>query len=427
MRQYTETTWSSYNRKLLQQVKVAKTAARILTSVDTTTKNRALREMAQATMKAETQIIAVNARDIKEARRKNLKSALIDRLVLDHKRLKEAAQGLLDISRMPDPVGKVISTWRRPNGMLVGKMRVPLGVVCVIYEARPNVTVDAVGLTLKSGNAVILRGGSEAINSNLSIGAVLSRAGQNAGLPAGFVEVIATKDRRAVNELIRFDRYIDLVIPRGSEGLIRFIRSKATVPVIGHGAGNCHIYVDKSANMEMALRIVENAKVQRPAVCNAMETLLVHKAIAPVFLPLAIGELKRKGVEIRGCSLTRQLVRGLKRATEEDWGKEYLDLILAVKVVKDVDEAIEHIERYGSHHTDAIITEESLNAKRFIREVDSAAVMVNVSTRFTDGAQFGMGAEIGISNQKLHARGPMGLEELTSVKFFVKGRGQVRE
>jgi len=337
------------------------------------------------------------------------------------------AKGLRDVVALPDPVREVVKMWRRPNGLQVGRMRIPLGVIGIIYEARPNVTADAAALCLKSGNAVILRGGSEAHHSNQAIGAVLRQACAATSVPQDAVQMVQVKDHAFVNELLQLESYIDLIIPRGGEDLIRAVVANSKIPVIKHYKGVCHVYVDADASLETAKRICFNAKVQRPAVCNAMETLLVHEAIAPKFLPPMIAEYQTAGVEIRGCEKTRAMAPGVKQAVESDWTEEYLDLILAVRIVKDMDEAIDHIERYGSEHTESIVTTHYQRSREFIDRVNSSAVMVNASTRFNDGGELGLGAEIGISTSKIHAFGPMGLEELTTTKFIVFGDGQIRE
>lgn len=337
------------------------------------------------------------------------------------------ADGLRQVASLPDPVGEVVKMWKRPNGLMIGKMRVPIGVVGVIYESRPNVTADTAGLCIKSGNAVLLRGGSEAINSNRVIVDILKEACEEAGVPTDAVSFIDTTDRAAVEVMLKLDQYIDLIVPRGGEGLIRFVAENSRIPVVYHYKGVCHTYVDKYADLTMAEEICFNAKVQRPGVCNAMETMLVHKDVAEEFLPRICERLKEAGVEIRGCPETRKIVPWTKEATEEDWYAEYLDLILAVKVVDSFEEAVEHINKYGSHHSDAIVTKDYERGMRFLREVDSAAVYVNASTRFTDGYEFGLGAEMGISTQKLHVRGPMGLEDLTCCKYVILGCGQIRE
>jgi len=352
---------------------------------------------------------------------------LLDRLTLDEKRIEQMIKGVKDVIKLPDPVGKVFDKLKRPNGLVVEKMRVPLGAIGIIYEARPNVTVDASVLCLKSGNAVLLRGGSEALYSNRKLVDTIKMALEDVKLPSGCVEFIDTTDREAVVCMLKQDKFLDVIIPRGSQQLIRYIQENSAVPVIAHGEGNCHIYVDSSANFKNAEEIVINAKIQRPSVCNAAEKLLVHEKISQKFLPGIVARLRQAGVEVRGDERTRSIISDAKIADENDWYKEYLDLIIAVKVVKNIDEAIHHINHFGSHHSDAIITGSKMNGEKFLREVDSAAVFVNASTRFTDGYEFGLGAEIGISTQKLHARGPMGLVELTGMKYIVHGKGQVRK
>jgi glutamate-5-semialdehyde dehydrogenase len=409
------------------KAKSAKTAARKLANVSSDIKNSALLMMADNILKSNDKLKEENQKDIKAAQEKGLAPALIDRLTLTDKRIDEMADGLRQIAALPDPVGEVMRMWRRPNGLLIGKMRVPLGVVGIIYESRPNVTADAAGLCIKSGNAVVLRGGSEAIHSNIAVANILLEAAANAGLPDGCIQYIDVTDRQAVTELLKLDEYIDVIVPRGGKELIRFVMENSTIPVVKHEDGICHTYVDSDANLEMAENVCFNAKVQRPGTCNAMETLLVHEAVAEKFLPSMYRKFAEAGVELRGCEKTRKICPDVKPATEEDWRTEYLDLILSIRVVGSLDEAIDHIEYYGSHHSDAIITDNYQKSQRFLQEVDSAAVYVNASTRFTDGYQFGLGAEIGISTQKLHARGPMALEELTSYKFIVYGNGQLRE
>ncbi|MEM2351720.1 MAG: glutamate-5-semialdehyde dehydrogenase, partial [Thermoproteota archaeon] len=368
-----------------------------------------------------------NKRDVEASRASSVKEALLDRLILTKSRISKMAQCLKEVAELPDPVGQIVKTWIRPNGLIIGQIRVPLGVIAVIYESRPDVTSDAVGICIKSGNAVILRGGSEAINSNIVIGRVLSEAAVKSGIPEGAIQVVPTTDRRAALELMRMRDYIDCLIPRGGAELIRAVIENAKVPVIETGIGNCHIYVDSDADMDMAIKVIINAKCQRPGTCNAAEKLLVHKEIAPVFLPKVVSALREHGVEVRGCEETRKIVPDVKPATEEDWYTEYLDLIIGVKVVNSLDEAIAHINKYGTKHSDAIITSDFNKALRFIQGVDSAAVYWNASTRFTDGNQYGLGAEIGISTQKLHARGPMSVEHLTTIKYFILGRGHIRE
>jgi len=406
--------------------KKAKEAARVLSRISTAVKDEALHRIAAALESREEEILAANAVDMAAGEKKGLSRALLDRLLLTPARIKDMAAGVRAVAALPDPVGEIVRMWRRPNGLQIGKMRVPLGVVGMIYEARPNVTADAAALCLKTGNAIILRGGSEAINSNVKIAAIIQQAASEAGLPEGCVQLVGTTDRQAVDILLRMNAYLDILIPRGGAELIQKVVQNATVPVIETGVGNCHVYVDEDADWDMARRIIINAKTQRPGVCNAMETLLVHEEIAADFLPLVVKDLEERGVEIRGCPVSRSIVPHLKAAVEDDWYAEYLDLILAVKVVKDLDEALEHIYTYGTKHSEAIVTNNYARAQRFLKEVDAAAVYVNASTRFTDGYQYGFGAEIGISTQKLHARGPMGLEELTTIKYVVYGDGQIR-
>jgi len=407
--------------------KRAKAAARRLAQVSTADKNRVLSRMADRLEARSSFLIAENLRDLESAKAAGVSSAVLDRIALDAGRVKGMAQGLRDVVSLPDPVREVVKMWRRPNGLQVGRMRIPLGVIGIIYEARPNVTADAAALCLKSGNAAILRGGSEAHHSNQAIGAVLRQACAETSVPQDAVQMVEVKDHAFVNELLQLESYIDLIIPRGGEDLIRAVVANSKIPVIKHYKGVCHVYVDVDASLETAKRICFNAKVQRPAVCNAMETLLVHEAIAPKFLPQMIAEYQAAGVEIRGCDKTRAMAPGVKQAAESDWTEEYLDLILAVRVVKDMDDAIGHIERYGSEHTESIVTTNYQRAREFIDRVNSSAVMVNASTRFNDGGELGLGAEIGISTSKIHAFGPMGLEELTTTKFIVFGDGQIRE
>ena len=418
---------SSLKEEALLLGKRAKAAARQLAPLGSAEKNDLLMSMADQLETRSAFLIGENKKDLTFAKNSGLTTALLDRIALDPARVKSMARGLRDVAALPDPVHEVVKMWRRPNGLQVGRMRIPLGVIGIIYEARPNVTADAAALCLKSGNAVILRGGSEAHHSNQAIGAVLREACAKTRVPLDAVQVVERKDRALVNELLQLEAYIDLIIPRGGEELIRTVVANSKIPVIKHYKGVCHVYVEADASVEMAERICFNAKVQRPSVCNAMETLLVHEAIAAKFLPPMIAKLQNAGVEIRGCERTRALVPGIKPAGEADWSEEYLDLILAVRVVKDLDEAIAHIERYGSEHTESIITTSYEKSRRFIERVNSSAVMVNASTRFNDGGELGLGAEIGISTSKIHAFGPMGLEELTTTKFIVFGDGQVRE
>jgi len=372
-------------------------------------------------------LIKENQKDLEFATTNGVSAAILDRIALNPSRVQAMAQGLRDVAALPDPVREVVKMWRRPNGLQVGRMRIPLGVIGMIYEARPNVTADAAALCLKSGNAVILRGGSEAHQSNQAIGAVLREACAATKVPQDAVQVVQVKDRALVNELLQLEDYIDLIIPRGGEDLIRAVVANSKIPVIKHYKGVCHVYVDSEASLEMAERICFNAKVQRPSVCNAMETLLVHEAVAGKFLPAMIEKYRAAKVEVRGCVKTCALVPGVTPANEADWSTEYLELIISVRVVKDIDEAIGHIEQYGSDHTESIITNNYQRSREFIDRVNSSAVMVNASTRFNDGGELGLGAEIGISTSKIHAFGPMGLEELTTTKFIIFGDGQIRE
>jgi len=405
----------------------AREASAGLAKATTEVKDAALRAMADALEENTGQIIAENAKDLETGKEQGVTAALMDRLTLTGSRVKDMADGLRDVASLRDPVGEIVDGWKLPNGLDISKVRVPLGVVGIIYEARPNVTVDAAGLCLKSGNAVVLRGSSNAINSNSVLVDVISSAGEAAGLPAGSVQLVRSTDRESARELMRMHGLIDVLIPRGGEGLIKTVVENSTVPVIETGVGNCHVYVDETADVKMALDIVINSKTQRPGVCNAAETLLVHWQMSPWFIPGVVEALVEKGVEVRGCSETIALSPDVSPASEEDWRTEFLDLVIAVRIVDGIDSAIRHINQYGSHHSDVIVTRDYRAAERFVAEVDSAAVYVNASTRFTDGAQFGMGAEIGISTQKLHARGPMSLPELTSTKFIIRGSGQIRE
>ncbi len=405
----------------------ARAAARRLAKVSSGQKNEALKLMAD-NLRAETgAILQRNLKDVERAKEAALSSALIDRLTLTKARIEAMAAGLEEIIKLPDPVGEVMKMWKRPNGLRIGKVRVPIGVIGFIYESRPNVTVDAAGLCVKSGNAIILRGGSEAIESNSAIADVITASLGRAGLPEDCVRVIRSTDRSAVGLMLTLDKYIDLIIPRGGKSLVKLVADNSTIPVIMHYEGICHTYVDEFADPGMAETICMNAKVQRPGVCNAMETLLVHSRVAEEFLPRIWESMTGAGVEIRGCEKTRKILPKAIGATEEDWSTEYLDLILSVKVVESIDEAIEHIETYGSAHSDAIVTENYSRAQKFLEEVDSSAVFVNASTRFNDGFEFGLGAEIGISTNRLHCRGPMGLEELTTTKYIVYGNGQIRQ
>jgi glutamate-5-semialdehyde dehydrogenase len=382
--------------------------------------------MAAGLEAAADKLIAENKKDVATAEQKGLSRAMIDRLTLTHDRIKAMADGLREVAALPDPVGEVIGMRRRPNGMQVGRMRVPIGLIGIIYESRPNVTADSAGLCLKSGNGVLLRGGSEAVYSNAAIVEVLSRAGAEAGIPDGAVSFIENPDRSCVMGMLKLNGVIDLIIPRGGEGLVRMVSENSTIPVIKHDKGVCHVYVDRKANLDMAMDICFNAKVQRPGTCNAMEAMLVHKDLASSFLPVMLDRFMKAGVEIRGCARTKAQVPAVKAAAENDWDTEYNDLILNVKIVDDIDQAMEHIAVHGSQHSEAIVTDDYADAMRFQREVDASAVFVNASTRLNDGFEFGLGAEIGISTTRIHARGPMGLEELTSTKFIVFGNGQVR-
>lgn len=410
-----------------QIVKNAKTASRTIASANTEIKNTALHHITEGIVSSTAALKAENEKDIVSAQKAGLSEAIIDRLRLTDSRIKGMAEGVRQIINLADPVGELIWGHTRPNGLQIQKVRVPIGVIVIIYESRPNVTADAAALCLKAGNAVILRGGKESIHSNIAIYKILTSALEKAGLDARCIQLVEVIEREAIDYLLKADQYVDVVIPRGGEALIRTVVEKSTIPVIKHYKGVCHTYVDEFANLKMAEEICFNAKVQRPATCNAMETMLVHEKIAPVFLPDLAKKLQNAGVEIRGCNMTCSILDNIKHATEDDYYNEYLDLILNVRVVKTLDDAINHIARHGSNHSDAIVTENVNNALRFTKEVDSAAVYVNASTRFTDGYEFGMGAEIGISTDKLHARGPMGLEELTSYKFVVFGNGQLRK
>jgi len=404
----------------------ARQAARELASLSTEGKNNLLTGMAAALTEQKELIRTENEKDLVNGRQKGLSAAMLDRLELSDKVMDSMVAGLHEVAALPDPVGEIGEMARRPSGIVVGRMRIPLGVIGMIYESRPNVTVDAAALCLKAGNSILLRGGSEAIHSNLALARVLQTVLTAAKINPAALQVIPVTDREAVNVLLGLDEYIDLIIPRGGEGLIRFVAENSRIPVLKHYKGVCHVFVDVSADFEMAANITMNGKTQRPGVCNATETLLVHKDIAADFLPMVGAQLTAAGVELRGCPASRAILPAIRPADESDWPAEYLDLILAVKVVDDIDAAMDHIVRYGSQHTEAIVTGNYANAQRFLREVDASSVMVNASTRFSDGGQFGLGAEIGISTTKLHAYGPMGLKELTTQKFIVYGDGQVR-
>ena len=414
--------------KLMQEMgQKARQAGRELAGARPLDKNRALEMIAERLRGSGTQLMAENNKDLEAGEKNGLSAAMLDRLRLTESRIEDMAAAVEDIAVLPDPVGEVTRIWNRPSGFRVGRMRVPIGVIGIIYESRPNVTIDAAALCMKSGNACILRGGSEAIHSNRALAAVFQEGIAAAGLPEDVAQVVPTTDRAAVNALLTLDEYVDMIIPRGGKGLIRMIMENSTIPVVKHLDGICHTYVDAGADLEMAMDICLNAKLDRPGTCNAMEPLLVHRDIAPTLLPDLLKQMMGEGVQIRGCDETGDLVSGIVSATEQDWATEYLDKVLSVKVVGDMREAMDHIARYGSSHTDVIVTRNHPNAERFIREVDSSAVMVNASSRLNDGFVFGLGAEIGISTDKLHARGPMGLEELTCQKFIVLGEGHLRE
>ena len=404
----------------------ARKAARNVASLSTVSKNNVLLRMGEALQEQKKYIQAENEKDLAAGREKGLSAAMLDRLALTDEVIESMIVGLREVVALPDPVGEIDEMSKRPNGIMVGRMRIPLGVIGMIYESRPNVTVDAAALCLKAGNAILLRGGSEAIHSNLALAKVLQDALAAEKITPAAIQVVPTTDREAVNVLLSQEEYIDLIIPRGGEGLIRFVAENSRIPVLKHYKGVCHVFVDADADLEMAVNIVMNGKCQRPGVCNALETLLVHKDTAASFLPLVASELTAAGVELRGCPRTKEILPDIKDAVEADWPAEFLDLILAVKVVDDLDAAMDHIVKYGSQHTEVIVTNSYANSQRFIKEVDASAVMVNASTRFSDGGQFGLGAEIGISTTKLHAYGPMGLKELTTKKFIVYGDGQVR-
>jgi len=404
----------------------AREASYTLATMDSGTKAQALEMMADALWEQKEEIFRENQKDVKVARENGLSTAMVDRLTMTEKVTHEMTDGLRQIAALHDPVGEIVRMWRRPNGLMVGKMRIPLGVIGIIYESRPNVTADAAALCLKAGNAVILRGGSEAIHSNRAIARVLQEAGGKAGIHPGAVQLIPMTDRAAITELLKLEELVDLIIPRGGEQLIRYVAENSRIPVIKHYKGVCHVFVDKSAEPEMAVQICVNAKVQRPGTCNAMETLLVHNAIARSFVPRVVEALRAEKVEVRGCEASRRILPDLVPASEDDWHTEYLDLILALKVVDSLEEAVDHIRKYGSLHTESIVTQDFRQAQRFLQMVNSSTVLVNASTRFSDGFQFGLGAEIGISTSKIHAFGPMGHEELTSTKFIVFGDGQLR-
>lgn len=416
--------------EVLAQAKLAQTASKQLSIVPTEQKNQALLAMAARLWANREEIFDANHLDVKEARTKGQSESRIDRLILNEKRLQDMMEGLRQVSQLPDPIGEVVDSFTRPDGLRIERVRVPIGVIAMIYESRPNVTVDAAGLALKTGNAVILRGGKEALRTNRTLVAAMREGLAETGLPKEAIQLINRTERDSVDILIQARGLVDLAIPRGGAGLIGRVAQRAQVPVIETGVGNCHIYVDAKADKEMASEVILNAKTQRPSVCNAMETLLVHEAVGPAWLQQIVAQLQQRGVEIRGCAQTRawleQAGESVQAASEEDWAEEFLDLVLAVKVVKGLDEVIDHIDRYGTKHSEAIITDDEQAAEEFLRRIDAAAVYHNASTRFTDGFEYGFGAEIGISTQKLHARGPMGLRELTSYKYLGRGTGQVR-
>jgi glutamate-5-semialdehyde dehydrogenase len=407
--------------------KKAKVASVEMAKLSAETKNTALCRMANALEANTEKILSANQADVEAAKAKGLKLALLDRLALDKGKIQTMARGLREVSALADPIGTIISSWTRPNGLIISQVRVPLGVVGVIFESRPDVTSDAAGICVKSGNAVILRGGSDALNSNVAIGDVLRDALVGTNVPVDAIQVVNSPERSVAEELMRMREYIDVLIPRGGADLIKTVVDKSRIPVIETGTGNCHVYVEEDADLDKATPIVINAKCQRPGTCNAAEKLLVHSKIAERYLPVVIAELRKQGVEVRGDEETRKIVPDVKAATEQDWYTEYLDLIMGVKVVKNLDEAITHVNKYGTKHSDSILTTNFDKALRFIKEVDSAAVYWNASTRFTDGNQFGLGAEIGISTQKLHARGPMSVQHLTTTKYVILGNGQIRK
>ena len=407
--------------------KNAKEASYDLGIASTTEKNKALELMAKALWNNKKEIINENKKDLDVAIEKGISRAMLDRLSLNEDRIEDMANGLIDLIALEDPIGEVVEMWKRPNGIQIGKQRVPMGVIGIIYEARPNVTCDAAGLCLKTGNSVILRGGSEAINSNKAIVKILREAVKEAGLPEFSIQLVEDTSRETATKMMKLNEYIDVLIPRGGAGLIQAVVKNATVPVIETGVGNCHIYVDEICDLEMAKNIIVNAKTSRPAVCNAAEKMLINEKIANEFLPIIVEALRKKEVEIRGDEIVKTIIPDIIPATEEDWGKEYSDYIIAVKVVKDINEAITHINKYSSGHSEAIVTDSYKNSQKFLNKIDAAAVYVNASTRFTDGGEFGFGAEIGISTQKLHARGPMGLKELTTIKYIIYGNGQIRQ
>lgn len=407
-----------------KRAKAASKKTAVLTTVE---RNNALRSVGDALIKHSDEIIEANKIDIENARANGMKPALLDRLSLNGERIKSMVEGLLQVADLEDPIGEITHMKKRPNGLMIGYQKVPLGVVAIIYESRPNVTVDAFSLTFKSGNAVILRGGSDCINSNIILVDIIRDSLKSMGLDEDSIILITDTDRKYVNELMKLNEYVDVIIPRGGAGLIKNVVNNSTVPVIETGTGNCHVYVDESADLDMAVNIVYNAKTQRIGVCNACESLVVHRAIADKFIPMVVDKLKEKNVEVRGDSFSMDIDRRIVPATEEDWGTEYLDYIISLKTVENIDEAIEHINRYNTGHSEAIVTKDYDNSRKFTQQIDAAAVYVNASTRFTDGFEFGFGAEIGISTQKIHVRGPMGLDALTTGKYVILGDGQVRK
>lgn len=415
------------DKQILKIAEAAKKASQMLSFLPTSLKNQVLNGIADELLNKKDFLKRENEKDVKEANKKGLSNALIDRLRLSDKVINTMVEGIREIVKLPDPVGETVKMWKRPNDLMVGKVRIPLGVIGIIYESRPNVTVDAASLCLKSGNAVILRGGKEAFHSNRALAGIMQEVVKRNGIPEAVIQLIPMVEREAVYKMLTLEDYIDVIIPRGGEELIRAVVEHSRIPVIKHYKGVCHIFVDASADEEMAESIVVNAKVQRPGVCNAMETLLVHEEIASRFLPRIVTGLGKEGVELRACEKSRRIIPGLKDALEADWYQEYLDLILSIKIVSSIEEAINHIAEYGSMHTDAIVTSDYHNAQIFLQKVNSSVVLVNASTRFNDGNQLGLGAEIGISTTKLHAFGPMGLNELTTCKFVVYGNGQIRE
>lgn len=412
--------------KIYEMGQKAHAASAILSNTPTHRKNHALMAMAQALTDNIDDILKANSLDIENGKASGLPSPMLERLLLNEKRIQDMAKGLVKTASLPDPVGEIPEAWKNEKDLEISRIRVPLGVIGIVYESRPNVTADAAGLCLKAGNAVILKGGKEAINSNRAIASIISKGAESAGIPEGAIQLIDSTDRESTNILMKMNDYLDVLIPRGGKGLKKAIQENATVPVIMTGMGICHVYIDSSADLSMAVNIAVNAKVSRPSTCNSAETLLIHRDCAERLLPSIAKELKKNGVELRGDVSSRSIFPDMQEATELDWSTEYLDLIMSVKVVKDIDEAVSHINAYGTGHSEAIVTDNYRSSQRFLQEVDAAAVYVNASTRFTDGGEFGFGAEMGISTQKLHARGPMGLEQLTSIKYIIRGNGQIR-